>query len=176
MNVYRYRCSVCKRPWVQTTDDTCACVYCGAAGQTPTGIVARYVEDSTGCWIWQGRTNNLGYGVVSIDGRETYAHRWTYAQRSGPIPKGADIDHLCRRPPCVNPAHLEAVTHAENLRRGAGTKLTVEQVKEIRRRRNAGETCNALGLEFGVHGAHVSKITRGKKWPDRDVLIGGRTA
>jgi hypothetical protein len=30
-----------------------------------------------------------------------------------------ELDHLCRHRGCVNPAHLEAVTHAENMARGA---------------------------------------------------------
>ena len=48
------------------------------------------------------------------------AHRLTYQWAKGPIPAGMELDHLCRNRRCVNPAHLEPVTHRENVRRGAG--------------------------------------------------------
>ena len=71
----------------------------------------RWVEDEDGCWRWTGPTAG-GYGRVQI-----YAHRWMYEREVGPIPDGLQIDHLCRNPLCVNPEHLEPVTHAENQRR-----------------------------------------------------------
>ncbi|WP_369010576.1 HNH endonuclease signature motif containing protein, partial [Bacillus cereus] len=47
------------------------------------------------------------------------AHRYVYENLSGPIPEGMELDHLCRNPPCVNPDHLDPVTHEENMRRAA---------------------------------------------------------
>lgn len=71
------------------------------------------------CWIWTGARNSKGYGSMS-DGqgnRSVLAHRKAYTLAHGRIPPGLQIDHLCETPPCVNPAHLEAVTGAENMRR-----------------------------------------------------------
>jgi hypothetical protein len=71
-----------------------------------------------GCWNWTACLNNRGYGVFGVsDGEVINAHRWSYQNWIGPIPEGLEIDHLCRNKQCVNPAHLEAVTHLENMRR-----------------------------------------------------------
>lgn len=71
------------------------------------------------CWKWQGRTN-CGYGVFSIGYKNHYAHRLMYAMRIGTIQEGKVIDHICRNRACVNPNHLEVVTHQVNILRGEG--------------------------------------------------------
>ena len=70
------------------------------------------------CWQWTACTDSHGYGHFKVDGRGVGAHRFAYEYFVGPIPDGLELDHLCRVRNCVNPAHLEAVTHAENIRRG----------------------------------------------------------
>lgn len=73
------------------------------------------------CWLWTG-TANPRYGTIRVNKITHYCHRWIYEQVVGPIPTGYDIDHLCRYTLCVNPDHLEAVTHGENIRRGANVR------------------------------------------------------
>lgn len=76
-------------------------------------------EDLGPCWIWLAYRNEKGYGVFGLGGksRTTSAHRWAYEHFVAPIDTGLTIDHLCRNTSCVNPAHLEPVTAAENTRR-----------------------------------------------------------
>lgn len=75
-------------------------------------------EPMSGCWLWLGSKNGAGYGTIERDGRTFMAHRYSYERAVGPIPEGLVLDHLCRTPSCVNPEHLEAVTHGENILRG----------------------------------------------------------
>lgn len=84
----------------------------------PEKIGARIAITDDECWEWQGAQVN-GYGRVRWEGQSALVHRVVYAFLVGPIPAGQEIDHLCRNRACANPAHLEAVPHAENIRRGA---------------------------------------------------------
>lgn len=81
---------------------------------------AKYViNPATGCWDWTaGKIPGSGYPVFAIDCRSVRAHRTSYEHFVGPIPEGLTLDHLCRNPSCVNPAHLEPVTQRENILRG----------------------------------------------------------
>jgi hypothetical protein len=72
------------------------------------------------CWLWTGGTKGNGYGSFLFQGRSTTAHRAAYQIYIGPVAADLEVDHLCRNPQCVNPAHLEAVTRSENARRGLG--------------------------------------------------------
>ena len=81
------------------------------------------VDKADTCWLWTGSRDHKGYGYFADGaGRLARAHRFAYELLVGPIPEGLEIDHVkergCRHRHCVNPAHLEPVTHHENLMRG----------------------------------------------------------
>ena len=94
-------------------------------------MLLRKVNKTNNCWLWQaGGTRR--YGSFSVTpGCVMQAHPWAYIQFTGPIPAGLELDHLCRNGRCVNPAHLEAVTHAENVGRGGHIKRTARMVTSI---------------------------------------------
>lgn len=75
------------------------------------------VEKTATCWIWKAAQYPWGYGMINTGDRNMRAHRLSYEMVNGPIPKGLELDHLCRVPSCVRPDHLEAVSHKENMRR-----------------------------------------------------------
>lgn len=75
------------------------------------------VEKTSGCWFWTGSLDAYGYGRFSLNGKYKKAHALSYELVIGPVPLGLELDHRCRTRHCVNPACLEPVTHAENIRR-----------------------------------------------------------
>src|SRR3972149_3379328 len=79
----------------------------------------KYISElNSGCWLWIGALSSLGYGTFTYKQKNMLAHRFSYELYKGKIPDGKEIDHLCCVRSCVNPWHLEAVTHIENVRRG----------------------------------------------------------
>jgi hypothetical protein len=78
------------------------------------------IDSDEECWVWLANKNPQGYGLFRNNGGEAGAHRFAYRHLVGDIPCGLQLDHLCRNPACVNPAHLEPVTARENIRRGNG--------------------------------------------------------
>lgn len=73
-----------------------------------------------GCWVWTAGTFSSGYGSFWLKGRMRHAHRVAWHWMRGPVPEGMTLDHLCRNRACVNPDHLEPVTHQVNILRGVG--------------------------------------------------------
>lgn len=80
----------------------------------------KFTIEDNGCWLWNAHTNNDGYGRFNIKGKIKFAHRVSYIFVNGNIKKNMELDHLCKTRNCVNPNHLEEVTHKENVRRGDG--------------------------------------------------------
>ena len=137
------RCEWCSRP-IPKGENYSRKVYCsrkcsGASRtMTPEQILfgpGRYIEQPAPtdrplkgpCWIWQGQINQDGYGRATQMGPKnlsTSAHAAAYMVLKGPVPGGLELDHLCRVRACINPDHLEPVTHHENMLRGKQATLT----------------------------------------------------
>jgi hypothetical protein len=80
------------------------------------------LPNEQGCMLWLKGKSKQGYGMFFLNGLMVLAHRFSYELAYGEIPEGLEIDHVkargCNNRHCVAPAHLEAVTQQENIRRG----------------------------------------------------------
>ncbi len=137
-------------------------------------------EPMSGCWLWMGRADKVGYGRF---GRGLLAHRAAWQLLVGPIPALTDSErtcvlHRCDVPSCVNPSHLFLGTQRENIAdrdakgrqaRNRGelcgkSKLTAANVAVIRERRANGATLKDLGAQFGVHLMTIHGVVSHRTW------------
>jgi hypothetical protein len=129
------------------------------------------------CWDWIGARHTFGYGLFAATHSTLVgAHRFSWELANGPIPDGGWILHLCDRPSCCNPAHLELGTPAINSKqmtertrsargeRNAAHKLTDENVREIRRLLARGMLQKVIAPRFKVDVGVISQIKRGLIW------------
>lgn len=78
------------------------------------------VDQSGSCWNWLGARSQGSYGHFRFNGKVEKAHRVSFLLAGGTLVPGMHLDHLCRNPACVRPAHLEQVTPRVNILRGVG--------------------------------------------------------
>ena len=131
--------------------------------QTAAPACGYIIDDETGCWNWQLDLNANGYGRVKAAGRMTYAHIVEWERMHGPVPAELVLDHICRNRRCCNPAHLEPVTHTENVRRSSITKLTPVQALAAR---ECSLSNREIGQALGVSHRTIQGIKSGATWRD----------
>lgn len=123
------------------------------------------VDPASGCWNWQGGKDEKGYALDTDNGRTRRVHITHYEAKHGPVPDGFELDHICRNRGCVNPDHVEPVTHTVNMRRSLVAKLTEADVQTIRALRGT-MTQRAIATRYGVTDSAISAIMKGKSWKD----------
>ncbi len=128
------------------------------------------------CVVWHGPRQKWGYGRVVFERKQWGAHRLAYTLHYGAIPEGMHVLHYCDNPSCVNPNHLWLGTNMQNRQdsvakgrhaygsRITQSKLSPEQVAEIRERYKNGERQPFLASCYGVAQSTISKIVRQYRW------------
>lgn len=107
---------------------------------------SKVVKDTPNeCWLWRAARSKAGYGLFWLGGAR-WAHRVSYEFAHGPIPSGLDVRHKCDIPNCVNPAHLELGTQADN------------NQDMVLRRRHKGVARAVLAAQFGVGLRQIDRI------------------
>lgn len=134
------------------------------------GRIEFVIDTVTGCWIWQRSKTAQGYGNITVNNKQVLAHRFLYEQYKGVVPEGMELDHLCKNKFCINPDHLQPVTHAENCRRGPKSKLDWQDVRKIKTMLAAGATHREIAEQFNVTHTTIGSIARGKAWTDNGVV------
>ena len=84
----------------------------------PNSWKERIIYNENGCWVWTGGKSGNGYASGNYNKKTVRVHRVIYSLLVKNPENGLELDHLCRNRNCVNPHHLEEVTHLENMRRG----------------------------------------------------------
>ena len=130
------------------------------------------------CWEWVGRKFGSGYGRFYEVGITYLAHRYSYMLHKGPIPEGKVIMHSCDNKGCVNPAHLTEGTCLDNTRdminkgrkfltlgeTNGQSKLTSEDVLEIRKQAVNGAVLCRLAKQYKVSTGLVTMIVKRNVW------------
>lgn len=122
------------------------------------------VDKSGECWMWTGkRFSTNGYGVGSIRGKSTGAHRVSWELHNGPIPKGKFIRHRCDTKACVRPDHLQLGDPVDNVadrvvRERRRPKLAQDRVRAIRALHAGGFDAEAIGSILRLSASTVKSI------------------
>ena len=84
------------------------------------------IRGETECWPWLGQDSGTGrgggYPRMTLEGQTVAVHRVLYTHFHGFIPSKKQIDHTCENRSCLNPDHLELVTHKQNQKRKSGRR------------------------------------------------------
>lgn len=132
------------------------------------------VQKGEGCWLWQGKTDKDGYGILMVECRKMRAHRFAYELENGPIQSGLHVCHRCDTPACVRPDHLFLGTNADNLadmrRKGRDNPPRGERHRKHILTEKLVAAIRLLGRKMGYRRiSHQLGVSRGAV---RDVLTG----
>lgn len=129
------------------------------------GPLPDYRPDLGQCWVWKGGGGG-GYGLFWDGDTTRGAHRIAYEELVGPIPEGAELDHLCRVRTCVRPDHTEPVDHQVNTTRGVSFVAT-NAVKSVCAHGHTYDLLNTYVNPRGSRECRICMRDRVRRWEER---------
>lgn len=142
-----------------------------------------HVTKTNQCWIWNGTTQNMRYGVFWVRKKRILAHRYSLELVGDKPRRNQVVSHKCDNPLCVKPSHLFIGSQADNLhdmfQKGRGNqsglelgrgkkgedspmhRLTTEQVKEIK---SSKDGVMIIAKRYNIAHSSISNIRNGKAW------------
>jgi len=170
INAYQRKIGVVREYPCETCSTLCYKKYVRAFCSDKCRFLAYVDKQEGGCWIWTGSLNHRGYGKFSWKKQKTaLASRVSYELFKEPIEDQLFICHTCDVPSCVNPDHLFAGSHMENMldmidKGRQNAKLSPDQVWEIRKLWEKGWSQSKLMEKFKIASPTISNIVNRRSW------------
>lgn len=154
------------------------------SGRTPEGDLAKFFNEvvlhhqGDDCLIWPYGRSNSGYGMMTLNGKQGYVHRFVCTAIDGPPPfEDAEAAHSCGNGhlACVSRHHLRWATslenHADKIIHGTTnrgekhwkTKLTKNDVLKIRSLEGVIPR-HEMACQFNISLQTICDIIRRKNW------------
>lgn len=168
---------------IKPPDEVKYCHKCGGERNTPIdpkygnalNTLLNLISQTTDqCILWPYASNKAGYGIICIEGKNRRASAVAWELTNGTrIPKGKEACHNCDNPPCINPRHIFAGTHKENMQDSSSKRRMTHGEKHyharitediVRMIRNSNKTSKELSEQLGLNPGHICVIRQRKIW------------
>ena len=123
------------------------------------------VINDRGCWLWLGATDNRGYARYG----GLLVHGYTFRKAGFVCERHEELCHTCPHKNCINPDHLYAGTHKQNMEdaaeagvMGRAISISIEKRQQARELLDKGIKQRRVAEILGVSEQWVGEFRKGK--------------